>query len=120
MYKKIKSILYSLFFLYIIYLCIKGLVKLLWRPKSQHDLLTKTKFVFILFFLFSLTFIVITYYLFNYEQVNYIYKVYIYFVLILCIIGILNNEIFNFGYNIPYKKEKTDINELFDYYNKNK
>lgn len=120
MFKKIKSIFYSLIFLYIIYLCIKGLVKLFWRPKNEYDLFTKTKFVFILFFLLSLIFIFLTYYLFNYEQVNYIYEIYLYSVLVLFLIGILNNEIFNFGYSVSKKNEKTDINELFNYFNETK
>lgn len=120
MYKKIKSIFYSLIFLYIIYLCIKGLVKLFWRPKNEYDLFAKTKFVFILFFLLSLIFVFLTYYLFNYEQVNYIYEIYLYSVLVLFLIGILNNEIFNFGYSVSKKNEKTDINELFNYFNETK
>ena len=120
MNKNIKSFLYSLIFLYIIYLCIKGLVKLFWRPKSVDELLNKTKFIFILFFLFSFFFIVITHYFFNYEQVNNIYKIYIYFVLILFVIGILNNEIFNIGYGISINQKKTDINDLYNYFKKNK
>jgi hypothetical protein len=101
-------------------LCIKGLVKLFWRPKNVDDLLNKTKFIFILFFLFSLFFIIITYYLFNYEQVDNIYKIYIYSVLILFAIGILNNEIFNIGFGTSFNQEKTDINDLYDYFKKNK
>lgn len=119
MNKNIKSFLYSLIFIYVIYLCIKGLVKLFWRPKNQEDLYVKTKFAFIFFFLFSMIFVFGVHYIFEFEQVNRIYKISIYFVLIMLIIGILNNEIFNFG----FKKSKdniTDINELFDYYNKSK
>lgn len=120
MNKNIKSYIYSLFFLYIIYLCLKGLVKLFWRPKNRDELFNKTKFVFILFFLFSFFFIIITHFLFNYEQVNNIYKIYIYTILILFVIGILNNEIFNIGYGTSINKEKTDINDLYDYFKKNK
>ena len=119
MNKNLKSFLYTLFFLYILYLCIKGLVKLFWKPKNQDELMSKTKFVFILFLLFSFCFILIVYHLFEYEQVNRIYEGYLYSVFILLIVGILNNEIFNFGFKNSNDK-KLDINELFDYYNKSK
>lgn len=119
MTKNLKSFLYSLIFIYIIYLCIKGLVKLFLRPKNQVDLSSKTKFVFILFSLLSLIFIFLVYYMFDFEQVNVIYKNYLYVIFTLFIIGILNNEIFNFGYNGSKNQEKTDINELFNYFKKN-
>ena len=57
--------------------------------------------------------------MFDFEQVNVIYKNYLYVIFTLFIIGILNNEIFNFGYNGSKNQEKTDINELFNYFKKN-
>jgi hypothetical protein len=120
MNKNIKSFLYTFFFLYVIYLCIKGLVKLFWRPKNQEDLYVKTKIIFILFFLVSLFFVFGVYYVFEFEQVNRIYEISIYFVFIMFIIGILNNQIFNIGYGISINQEKKDINDLYNYFKKNK
>lgn len=101
------------------YLCIKGLVKLFWRPKNEYDLISKTKFVFILFFIVSLIFIFLVHYLFDFEEVNYIYKVYVYSVFIFFLIGILNNEIFNFGYGTSNRQDNDNINDLYDYFKKN-
>ena len=120
MKKNIKSFLYTFFFLYIIYLCIKGLVKMFWSPKNKEDLYHKTKFVFILFFLISLVFILIVHYLFKFEDVNNIYKIYLYSILLLFIVGILNNEIFNIGYSSSKPDEKINEKELYEYFKKSR
>lgn len=116
MNKQLKSWMYSLIVVYIMFLAVKGIIRLFWNTDDDHVLIGRVMLTLTLLFVFSFIYIIGIYHIVGPHKVDNYYGYFIIIIIIVLVAGFIFDIIFDFRKSKLVRKEKFDYQAIFKFY----